>query len=787
MRVLDKKLFRDLMRLWAQSLAIALVMACGVSTIIISVGAYRSLEETQRAFYDRYRFASVFASVVRAPRYLNSDIENIAGVSSVELRIVKPVLLSVLGQKEPASGIAISVPDNRQSRVNQLYLREGRLPDPGRQNEVAVIETFAKAHGFRAGNKFSVIMGGRKLSLTIVGTVLTPEHIYSIGPGDMVPDEKRFGIFFMSETALSSLFDMEGAFNDVSLTTLRNFNENRIVDELNHILKPYGGIGAHTRKEQLSHSFLDAELNQLSAMAAVIPPIFLGVAAFLVNMILTRLVALEREQVGLLKAIGYSDLAIGWHYSKLVIAIAIVGIILGSGFGFWVGRGLTRLYANFFSFPFLIFKQSIDLYAIAGGMTIGAALLGGAKAIYSIVTLPPAVAMRPPAPVNYKSILIGTLQQFDVFSQLTIMAFRHLLRRPVRAFLTTIGISMSVALLITSLFSYDSIDSMIDTVFFRADRQDATILLTADAAPTALLDISRLPGVLHTEPFRQSPIILTNQNRSKRMALVGLPERTTLSRVLDTKMHPYALPSQGVILSEYVAEQMGLRVGDTAQITLLDKKRRIVNLPVIGLSQGLVGLSAYTNIEALNRLLRDGARISGARVSIDSTRLNDIYEAIKRTPEIAGVALQDVSRIQFQKTIETNIYTQTAIYLALAVTITFGVVYNSARILLSERARELASLRVFGFTRAEVSSVLMVELSIMVFAAQPIGWILGLGFAWTVTKGFASDLFRIPLIINSQTYAVSSLVVLAAALLSALIVRRRIDRLDLIRVLKTRE
>lgn len=784
---LNKKLLRDLKRLWAQSLAVALVMACGVSTIIISVGAYRSLEETQRAFYDRYRFATVFASVVRAPRYLEREIKEISGVSSVELRIVKPVLLSVLGQKEPASGIAISIPDTRPLRVNKLYLRKGRLPEPARKNEVAVIETFAKAHNFEIGDGFDVIMGGRRLSLTIVGTVLSPEHIYSIGPGDMVPDEKRYGIFFMSQKALSALFDLESAFNDVTLTTLRDANLDGVVERLNQILAPFGGIGAYTREQQTSHAFLDSEFTQLSAMAKIIPPIFLGVAAYLVNMILSRLVALEREQVGLLKAIGYSNYAIGWHYSKLIIIIAVVGIIIGSGFGLWVGRGLTRLYATFFSFPFLIFKQSIDLFAIAGGLTIIAGLAGGAKAIYSIVILPPAVAMRPPAPANYRNFLIGQLQKVGLFSQLSIMALRHLVRRPIRAAMTTIGISMSVALLITSLFSYDAIDSMIDTIFFRADRQDATILLAADATPRAIYSINKLPGILRAEPFRQTPIILTHENRSKRMALTGLPESTKLSRVLDKHMEPYRLPTHGIVLSEHVAEFMRLNVGDLARITLLDKERREVALPVVGLSQGLVGLSSYTNIEGLHRLLRDGPRISGAHVTLDSTELASIYREIKNTPAIAGVALRDLSRLQFQNTIEQNIYTQTTIFILLAAIIAFGVVYNSARIQLSERARELASLRVFGFTRPEVSSVLMLELAILVFAAQPIGWVLGYAFSWSVTQGFSSDLFRIPLLINSDTYAYASLVVFAAALISALVVRRRIDRLDLISVLKTRE
>lgn len=787
MRVLDRKLVRDLVRLWAQALAIALVMACGVATIIISVGAYRSLEETRTAFYDRYRFGSVFASAVRAPRHLKQRIENISGVVSAELRVVEPVLIDVAGMNEPASGVAVSVPDFREPSVNRLYLRYGRMPEPDRENEVVVIETFADAHGFRPGDSFEAILNGRKRTMHIVGIVLSPEFIFSIGPGDMVPDPRRYGIFFMSLKGLSGLFDLEGAFNDVTLTTLRNADTRQIIDELDDILKPYGGSGAYDRDDQISHAFIDAELDQLQAMSSVVPPIFLLVAAFLVNMILSRLIALEREQVGLLKAIGYGNGAIGGHYAKLVVAIALVGLVIGSVTGFWLGRGLTRLYAGFYSFPFLIFRQSIDLYVLAGGVTVAAALAGAAKAIWTIVTLPPAVAMRPPAPSTYRSFFLDQIQRLGLFSQLSIMALRHLIRWPVRSFLTALGTSMSVALLITSLFSYDSIDHMIDTIFFQADRQDATLTFVADRGPDALQAATRLPGVLHAEPFRQTAITLRNGHRELRMAIVGLPTQTDLSRILDLDLNPVPPTPQGLILSERVAEKLHLRPGMQVEVELLERDSRTETVTVSGLAQSYVGLTAYMRMDALDRLMRDGARISGARVSIDSNEIDDLYAVVKETPAVASIALQGNSRRTFRETIEENITTMMTVYIVLAVIITFGVIYNSARIQLSERARELASLRVFGFTRAEVSSVLMIELGVIVLSAQPLGWLIGYLLSWSVVQGFASDLFRIPLIIHTATYALASLVVMGAALVSALIVRRRVDRLDLIRVLKTRE
>lgn len=403
MRVLDRKLYRDLGRLWAQVLAIGMVMACGVAVIILAMGAYRSLEETRSAFYERQQFGSVFASATRAPLYLKERIERIPGVSGVELRIVRGVILDVPGMVEPATGIAVSLPVEGEPAVNRPYLRQGRLPEASRANEVAVVETFATAHGFELGDRFHALFNGKRRELEIVGIVLSAEYVYAIGPGDMMPDQRRFGIFYMPGKVLSAAFSMQGAFDDVSLTTVRNADIDRVIDELDTVLAHFGGTGALGRRDQVSHAFLDSELTSLKAMAMVIPPIFLFVSAFLVNMILSRLIALEREQIGLLKALGYGDLSIAWHYAKLVILICMIGLVVGAAAGTWMGQGLTRLYAEFYTFPFLIFRRGVDLYVIAGSVTVVAALAGGAKAIWQTVVLPPAVAMRPPAPARYRS------------------------------------------------------------------------------------------------------------------------------------------------------------------------------------------------------------------------------------------------------------------------------------------------------------------------------------------------------------------------------------------------
>lgn len=787
MSMLDRKLMRDFARLWAQGLAVALVLASGVATLIIAAGAYRSIEETKNAFYERYRFANVFASVTRAPLELSLAIKQIGGISSADFRIEEPVLLDMEGMVEPATGVAISVPDSGEPLVNRLYIRMGRLPQAGGMDEVAVLEGFANAHGLKPGSHFRAIMNGKLRELTVTGIVLSPEYVYAIRPSDMVPDPSRFGVFYMAHTSLSGIFGMDGAFNSLVVRTMRGANLKQISEAIDDLLKPYGGSGAYDRSRQTSHAYLENELVGLDGMSKIIPPIFLLVASFLVNMILTRLIALEREQIGLLKALGFSNAAIAYHYLKLTVAIAFPGFLIGAAAGNWAGRGLTRLYTEFFSFPFLIFHESASLYAISAGVTIMAAIAGAGRAIWSAVSLPAATAMQPPAPVRYRSLFANARWLTASFSRLTIMAMRQIVRRPLRAAMNALGTSFSVALLITAFFSLDSVNYLMDVLFFQSQRQDAIVAFDHDRGPEAAIAVSRLPGVMRAESFRATPVILRNGYREKHLGIMSSSPDDDLFRILDADGKPVQAPQEGLLVSSHVAKILNLQQGSTVEVELTARNHRRVDVPVTGIFQSYAGLEAYMRNDALDRLIGDGVRISGVRVSVDGTRLDDLYRALKVTPAVASFTQLDAARQSFQNTMNKNMTMTTSVYIALAVIITFGVVYNAARIQLSERARELASLRVFGFTRLEVSRVLLVELGFVTLVAQPLGWILGYLFSVAVVNTMDSDLFRIPLVIERSTFAMASLIALAAATVSALIVRRRIDRLDLVRVLKTRE
>ncbi|OCK53812.1 FtsX-like permease family protein [Bradyrhizobium sp. LMTR 3] len=787
MSALDIKLFRDARRLWAQVLAIALVIGGGVATLILAVGSHRSLDETRLAYYERYAFADVFALAKRAPKALVDQIAQIPGVTAVDARIARLALVDVPGFSEPASAQFVSLPDTGEPVLNRLYLRAGRLPEPGRAEEVVVNESFALAHGFAPGAGFSAILNGKKRQLVIVGTALSPEFIYTVGPGDLMPDDRRYGIVWMSEKALASVYDLDGAFSSVSVKLQRGASESEVIARLDSLLDGYGGQAAHGRKDQTSHAWLEHELDMLNNMSRTLPPIFLLVSAFLVNLTLSRLVALEREQIGLLKALGYRDSGIVVHYLKFVALIVLIGIAIGSVVGTLLGLRVTALFSDFFHFPFLLFARSPDLYAIAGALSAAAAGIGAIRVLREVIKLPPAVAMQPPAPASFHRLVPAAVSLDRIVSQPTLMMLRNISRHPARAAFTVLGMALATAILVVSLFTRDTMEQLIEVTYFLADRQDATIGFVEKRAENVVTQVARLPGVLAAEPFREVAVRIRSGNVERRITISGRRPESDLRRIIDVDLRPVVLPATGLAISSMLGQILGVGVGDSVEVDVLEGARRTISLPVIALVEDYFGIRGMMDLEALARLMREGPVVISVNLSLDDMHRDQFYAAVKAMPTVSGMALQRTSLANFRKTVALLITTMASIYTGLATVIAFGVVYNNARISLSERARELASLRVLGFTRGEVLRILLLELAILTLIAQPPGWVMGYGLAWIMKTNLAGELMRVRLVVEHSTYVTASAVVLLAAIASAFMVRERINQLDLVAVLKTRD
>ena len=784
---LDRKLLRDLWEMKGQSLAIAAVIMAGATMFVTYLSNFESLMRTRDTYYQTARFADVFAAVKRAPASLEPRIAAIPGVATVATRVVADVTLDVPGMAEPATARLISLPERGRPPLNDVHLRRGRWIDPTRPDEVVASEMFTEAHGFNPGDRVAAVINGRRRWLTIVGVGLSPEYVYAIRPGEMVPDKRQFGIFWMGRRALASAFNMEGGFNDVSLGLSKTARTSDVIAELDRLLEPYGGRGAIPRQLQISAWTLENELVQLRTFGFLLPLIFYGVAAFILNVALARALALQRPQIAALKALGYSNGELAWHYIKWGLAIAGLGAGAGVVAGGWLGSALTGLYNQFFRFPILDYRLSPTLGVTSLATSLIVAALGAQSAVRRAVRIPPAEAMRPEPPAQYRrSLFERPWRQFRL-TMVTRMILRNLERQPVRTFISVLGIAFAVAVLLVGLAFIDVMEVLITQQFVVAMRQDATVNFVEPRSARATYAVAHLPGVIDVEPMRALPVRLRAGPRSRTLAIIGLPANPHLNRVVNRAGRAFSLPPEGLVMSSMLGQILDVTPGSLVQVEVLEGARPVAMVPVAALVDDSMGLQAYMDIEAVRRLMREGGVTTGAAVTLDRASKGAFYQKVKTLPVVAGVSLRDVMLANFRDTMAQNMNLQIFINVIFAGIIAFGVVYNSARVSLSERERELASLRVLGFTRAEISLILLGELALVTVAALPIGAALGYALGWLIMAGFNNEVYRLSFGVAPATVAWSFLVVIAAAFLSGLVVRRRLDRLDLVAVLKTRE
>ena len=788
MTPLDRKLVRDLWHLRGQVLAVAIVVASGVAVLIMSLTSLEALRETTAAYYERYLFADVFASAVRAPQRIAERVAELPGVQAVETRIARYASLDIEGFAEPAIGRLTSIPEDGQPTLNRLALRSGRWVARNRPDEVILSEPFAEAHALEAGDTLRAVVNGRRRTLTVVGTALSPEFVFALGPGALMPDDRRFGVLWMGREALEAAYDLDGAFNDLSVALLRGASTERAMMEIDRLLEPFGGVSALPRSEQLSNFFVTNELDQLETMAKILPTIFLGVAAFLVYAVLARLIAVERSEIGLLKAFGYTSAEVGWHYTKLALAIAAAGIAAGWVLGGLLGLYNTRLYAEFYRFPLLIFRPGPFSFVIAALVGLGSTVVGALAAVRRATALPPAEAMRPPAPATYRRSRLAVSGFARWLDQPTRIALRQIARYPVRSGLTTVGIALSIALLVMTMQWRDSIEYIARVYFYDAQHQSMMIGLADERAATVLEEAKRLPGVLAAEPARFIAAEFSAGPRRHRGAITGVVRDAKLQPIHDDATgEQIPVPPEGLILGTFLADKLGVRAGDRVWVDVLDGRRPSGFVTVAGTVETTISTPAYMDLATLNRWLELRPSTDYVNLLVDRNEEAALFGALKELPAISAIMVKQAAINSFYETIGEQMMIFIGLFGGFAAALGVGVAYNSARIALSERSRELATLRVLGFTRGEISYVLLAELALLALAALPLGALAGRALTALISLAFETELFRLPMIVDASTYGTAVVFAIAATAVSGALVRRRIDNLDLIAVLKTRE
>ncbi len=784
---LDRKMLRDLWRMRWQVMAIALLIACGVSVAVMAFSAQRSLADAQAAFYAETRFADVFAQAKRAPLSVTRELAAIDGATVVDVRIVQGGLMDAPGLARPAGVRLISLPDDPRRSLNRIRLTRGRMPEAGRANEVVALRTFMEAAHLELGQTLTAVIDGRAFRFTIVGAALSPEFVYVPAPESFMPDDAHQGVLWAPRTTVERAAGLTGAFNNVALSVAPGRPLAAVLADVDRILGPFGGRAAYARADQPSNRFLDAELKELSTSAEVLPPIFLLIAAALVHLVVSRLVDAEREQIGLFKAFGYRNSEAASPYLRLAAAIGLTGAVAGGLAGASLGAGIVGMYRQYFRFPTLEVTFHWPAFTAAAVVAVGAAMAGSILAVRRAAALSPAVAMQPPRPAAYRSGPFDRFVRGGRLDQATRMILRHLERFPSRALLTSLGLASSLALLVGTQFLFDGIDKVIEQTYYRSQRWTEAVSFAEPRAIGAIAGVARLPGVVAAEPTRVVAGRLKAAGREELVRLVGVAPDGALEQPLDGQGRRIPFKGGGLVLSEGLAVRLGLRAGDPVWVEVIDGSGPSALLPVTGLSQDYSGFSAYLDRCALNRLMGEGDLVSGAKLLVADDRRPAFYRAVARTPQIIGASSREETVAAWRQAMAEAFQVTITFFVGFAAAIAFGVAYNTIRISLSERSRDLATLHVLGFGHGECAYILCGELVILALAAVPLGVLGGQALAHGLVAAYSREELRLPAVISARSYGVALAAYFAAVLLGGVLVARRIWGLDLVAVLKTRE
>ena len=787
MSMLDRKLLRDLWKLRTQALAIILLIASGVAMFEMALSNYLTLRSMQVRHYEREAFADIFADLKRAPASLAAHISGIDGVAAAEARIVQPVRIMREDGDASVSGRIVSLPPTGQPELNRLRLTRGRWIEAGKRNEAIVNAAFADARHVRTGDTIDVILNGRLEKFTIAGIALSPEFVFATRSGLPLPDDHAYAILWAERSSVAAAFNMEGAFNNLTVRLAPGASEAAVISGIDRKLEAYGGTGAIGRRDHPSHRFVEDELAEQRTMSVVMALIFLGIASFLLNVVIGRLVTAQREQIASLKALGYPNAPILLHYLKLTAALVLAGTVAGGLAGAWLAAQMIEMYRPFFRFPDWAFEFRLWLPLASGAMAFAAAMIGVVLSVADVVRLPAAVALRPSTPGTASTTAFKSLRHLGLAGPRSMMIVRTIVGRPARTLMTICGLMLAVPLATMGLFWWDSLGYMIDFNFERVERSDAQVTLIHALPSRAVREVSRMPGVFTAEGSRLIPVRLVNGHRSYRTVLQGVSEGSELRVPRESDLQPVVIPPEGVVLSRRLAAKLWLSKGDMLTVEVQEGGRPLRQIAVAGLADDILGLSAYIARPALNRLMREGDLVNSIALRIDPREAAGVWSRLQQTAKVEAVAIRSSLLRSFDEKISGLINVSAFILTGFGILIAFGVVYNAARVAYQERAWELATLRILGFTRRETLTVLFGELAIVVAIAVPLGLVLAHWLIALILRLRDNESFQLPAIISPATFALSALVIIAASVTSAILVRRLVEKLDLVAVLKTRD
>ncbi|HQU42237.1 MAG TPA: FtsX-like permease family protein [Pirellulales bacterium] len=792
MTVLDRKLLRDLRHSGGLLLAITSIMAVGVACYVALGFAYRNLSRAQHRYYADCRMADFSLEVKKVPVSELAAVAKLPGVVEVRPRIQFFATVDIERIAEPLNGIVLSLPDRRGPTINDVLLRRGGYFTDARSNEVIVNEKFARFHGLGPGQWIHLILNNRRQELFIVGTAMSSEFTYLVGPGSIMPDPEHLGVFYLKHSYAEEVFDFDGACNQVLglLSPQLRDRPEETMRRAELLLDSYGVFTSVPLSQQRSSRFVSNEISGVKAFGVVDALIFLAVAALVLNVLMTRLTEQQRVIVGTLKAIGYLDRQVFAHFLKFGLAVGVLGGVLGGGLGYAISFGMTGLYRKFFEFPTLDNQFYFDIFVQGVLVSLACALIGSVHGARAVLRLEPAVAMRPKPPAQGGAIW---LERFGRFWKSLSFAWRMTLRNLVRQrFRTAAGVfaaAMGAGMSVNALMLAEATRFLVDFQFFQVQRSDIDLAFEDERSEAALTEARQLPGVDRAEPTLSVGCTFVNGPHSYKGGITGLARDARLTVPRDLAGRRLRIPESGLVMSRKLAELLYLEHGDLVEIRPTKGLREPRRVPVVGIADSYMGLTVYADIHYLSRLVHEELAVSGVQLAIDPRRdvVRSLYRELKRLPGVQSVSSRADAVANVMDTLIKNQRVFIGLLVLFAGVIFFGSVLNSSLIGLAERQREVATLRVLGYTEWQVGNLFLRESLLLntlgTLAGMPLGYLLN----WGITVAYDTDLFRIPVVDPTQSCLATFAIGGSFALLAHAVVQRAIFRMDWLEAMKTKE
>lgn len=789
MGILHRKLLRNVWTAKAQYLAVAAVVLCGVALHVSMFSAMQNLTLTRDAYYREYRFADLFFRMEHAPRAALRKVLAVPGIDRARGRIVRDVTLDVPGNEDPVSGRVVSLPWPRHAMINDIHIVNGRYPGGRSRNDVLVNPKFFQENGLRIGSELRATVGEKKYTLRVAGTALSPEFVYVLrDASSFLPDHKAFGILYAPRELAETLFGLDAAMNDVVATLEAGADPDDVKEAVEDVLDPYGLTLKVTREDQLSNQFLRNEIQGLRDSVNVIPPIFTLVAAVVIFIMLQRLVRAQRTQIGVLKAFGYATWQIYVHYVEFALFAALAGALPGLLIGDVLAGFTVKAYTTYFNFPLLKHRYYPEVYTEALLLAVCLCAAAGVAAACRIVRIQPAEAMRPPAPPVTRAILLERLEALWNLLPFSLrLILRNLFRHKGRAAFTATGIVLSCTILLMAFAMADGIDYISRAYVLETQRQDAKVGLFRPRNQRTALDFQRLPGVRRIEPLLEVPFELRLGWRKKTAVLTGLRPDARLLQLATSLGEKVELPHRGLLLNRYLASSIGARTGDRITIEPLYPGREETTVVVTAVFEEGLGLNGYMRIDDLSRLLDEPPACNALLLKVEPGREKEVKSRLKDIGDVSFVILSQHMLESFEKAVGETMGIMVGIFILFAGVISFAIIFNSATIAIAERARELSSLRVLGFTLPEVGLLLFGEFYLVVLLSLVPGLAFGYAMVDATLRHYSTDVFRMPTVIYAASYAWTVLLVAAFALLAGMAGARSLAKLDMVEALKARE